>query len=127
MVPRTLTDWFTAHLDGTGLAPPTKAYVVSVMAGMAPSGTFGPGESVVLAYAEARSAHDFVRFQRIGDWVLWVEVWAPAYVARDHRVVESIGRLSYATCHRILRGTWPIYEELADRLPAIVTELRAVR
>lgn len=109
------------------MSEPTRAYVVSVMAGMNPDAVFGPGESVVLAYAEARAAHDFVRFQRIGDWVLWVEVWAPAYVARDRRVVESIGRLSYATCHRILRGTWPIYEELADQLPDIVAELRAVR
>lgn len=127
MGPRALTDWFADHLDGAVLSEPTRAYVVSVMAGMNPDAVFGPGESVVLAYAEARAAHDFVRFQRIGDWVLWVEVWAPAYVARDQRVVESIGRLSYATCHRILRGTWPIYEELADQLPDIVAELRAIR
>ncbi len=85
---------------------------------------FGRRESVVVAYAEARSRYDFTSFQRIADWVLWADVWCPEFIGANREIVESIGRLSYHACYRITRGSWTVYEELADRLPAIVQELR---
>jgi len=94
---------------------------------MSTSATFGRHESIVLAYAEARARYDFIRFQRIGDWVLWVGVCYPGFIQQDRHIIETIGRRSYDACYRITGGSWVIYEELADELPAIVEELRNVR
>lgn len=77
----------------------------------------------MLAYAEATGRHDFARFQRIADFVLWADVWCPEFIA-NQQVVESVGRLSYQACYRITMGAWPVYEELADGLPHIVRTLR---
>lgn len=117
-----LRDWFSTIVAPTRLHPSTKAYVVGVMT--TPPEQFGRRESLVLAYAEATGRHDFASFQRIADFVLWADVWCPEFLAANQQVVESIGRLSYHACYRITRGSWSVYEELADGLPAIVLTLR---
>jgi hypothetical protein len=83
------------------------------------------GTSIVLAYGEACTSGSFAGYKRIGDWVLWVDTFAPAAMGTCHELVESMGRLSYYACHRILRRRWYLYEELADDMPRIVYDLRA--
>lgn len=113
-----LNRWFVDRLDGLRCREDTRAYVTGVLIGFCPEGDMSR-ESVVLAYAEARTRGNFAAFQRIGDWVLWVDAINPAYIRENREVVESIGRLSYYTCHRIMRRQWHVYEELADELPRI--------
>ncbi len=81
-------------------------------------------ESVVLAFYAARQSGDFEAFQRVGDWVLWVSSVGPYPDKGQRDMVETFGRLSYYSCHRVLRGSWPLYEELANELPAIVYDVR---
>jgi len=118
-----LDRWFADRLDGLRCREDTRAYVTGVLAGFRLEGDMSR-ESVVLAYAEARTKGDFAAFQRIGDWVLWVDAMNPACIQDNREVVESIGRLSYYTCHRIMRGQWHVYEELADELPRIAHGVR---
>lgn len=120
----TLASWVAELLETSELREDTRAYIVGVMATITGDGLLGPRDSVVLAYAEARQHYDFARFQRLGDWVLWVDVWYPRHIEQNQHVVESIGRFSYEACHRITKRSWPVYEELADDLPRIVRSLR---
>jgi len=80
--------------------------------------------SIVLEYVEARQAGDFATYQRIGDWVLWSSVVHPDSFNGHHTVIETMGRMSYYACHRLMRSTWPVYEQLADELPDIARETR---
>ena len=121
-----LDEWFAARLQGLQYRPETIAYIVAVMKTLSrprPEDDMSR-RSIVLAYADAKKNGDFATFQRIGDWVLWVEAMAPESIDRDREVVESIGRLSYYACHRIMKGQWDVYEELGDDLPRIAVRVR---
>jgi len=121
-----LDAWFVDRLKGLHYRPETVAYVTSVLKTLArPSidDDFSD-RSIVLSYYDARKSGDFAKFQRIGDWVLWTGAIVPESIARDREIIESIGRLSYYTCYRIMRSSWPVYEELADQLPAISAATR---
>lgn len=80
-------------------------------------------ESIVLKYSEVRTKrYDFEQSQQLADWVLWALSFFPASV-QDHReVVETLGRLSYYHCYRIV-PSWTVFDELADELPSITRQL----
>ena len=123
---KSLDTWFTERLKSLDYEPETVAYVTGVLRtlGHPSDEDVFANRSIVLAYADARLAGDFAAFQRIGDWVLWVDAVVPESIEREHEAVESIGRLSYYACHRILRGQWHVYEKLADELPTIAARVR---
>lgn len=114
-----LRAWFTDLLASIEVQDATRAYIIDVMS--------SPGHdcnlhdrSIVLAYYDACSTGSFSSFKRIGDWVLWIASFAPESIEVHRDVNESIGRLSYYACHRILNKKWHLYEELADDMPKIV-------
>jgi len=118
-----LTTWFSQQLDDIRCHEDTKAYVVNLLSRFKPEDELAD-RSVVVAYAAAKQSGDFSSFQRIGDWVLWAEAIQPGLVSLERHVVSSIGRLSYYACHRIMRGQWRLYEELADELLPIAADVR---
>lgn len=125
-VVRELEGWFHERLLALPNSPETIAYVAGVMKSLSRP---KPGDdlskhSIVLAYAEARNAGDFEAFQRVGDWVLWVGCVFPEAIAEERALIESLGQLSYYACHRMMRGRWPVYEELADELPNIAVRVQ---
>lgn len=116
-----LDEWFAYQLSDLRCGRETRAYVVNVLAGHIDDMSH---ESVVLAYHDAALTGNFATFQRIGDWSLWVSAIHPHQNQGQRDLVETFGRLSYFACHRIMRGQWRLYEELADELPAIVYDIR---
>jgi hypothetical protein len=121
-----LEGWFAKQVQGLRFSPETLAYVVGVLKNLSRprEGDDMSKQSIVLAYRDASTKNDFAGFQRLGDWVLWVDVMTPELIDNNRQVVESYGRLSYLSCHRILRGQWHVYEELADELPLIAAKVR---
>jgi len=123
-----LETWFVEQLQGLRCSPETRAYVANVLKTLShphEDAVFaGRNCSVIAAYQEAVVKNDFATYQRIGDWVLWVDAMCPDSLRGKQEVVENFGRLAYYSCHRILRGQWHIYEELADSLPSIATRIR---
>ena len=121
-----LDDWFAEQLTELKCSPTAKAYIAGVFSSRSTDFVMTRRESVVLAFYSARENGDFSTFQKIGDWVLWVDSMNPAFIKNHHEVTETIARLSYFSCHRILKGKWPIYEELADDFPRIVKDIRCM-
>ena len=121
-----LDDWFVSKLQGLEYKPETIAYVAGVLKTLAHPSSNDAFEqrSIVLAYADARLSGDFIKFQRIGDYVLWAETIIPESIALDREVVVTIGKLSYYTCYRLTQRSWPVYVELAEQLPAISAAAR---
>lgn len=119
-------DWFSQQLEGLTCGSDTRAYIINVLIKhINPGYDDMSGESIVLAYANARSRGDFGSFQRLGDWTLWASAICPSIDAARQELIETIGSLSYFTCHRILLGKWGLYEELASDFPKIVRDLRS--
>lgn len=116
-----LDAWFADRLTDIRCGAEARAYVVGVLSNRIDDMS---DESVVLAFQDASMKGSFATFQRIGDWTLWVSAFAPHPQRGQRELVEKFGRLSYFACHRIMRGQWRLYEELADELPAIVYDVR---
>ncbi len=116
-----LDGWFESALTDLRCSPDTRAYVINLLSGHVDDIS---DSSVALAYRDASLSGRFETFQRIGDWSLWVSAFAPHPLRGQRDLIERFGRLSYFSCHRIMRGQWRLYEELADELPAIVYDVR---
>src|SRR3990167_451336 len=116
-----LDDWFAFRIEPVELSTEAKAYIVGVLS----KKTEVIEKSLVPEYACARSTSDFVRLQKIGDSVLFVSIIHPEFIRQELDLTYTIAKLSYYGCHRILDRKWPVYEELADRLPTIVDDVRS--
>lgn len=123
LVPR-LDNWFDEQLHGLKYNANTKAYIVGVLSKFDCSNDMS-NQSIVIAFHDAKINGDFVRFQKIGDWVLWADIFNPEYIHDNKEIIQTIGRMSYYTCHRILQKQWRVYEELADELPSLTTQVRS--
>jgi hypothetical protein len=119
-----LDDWFAERLEAVNCSPDARAYVVSVLSSFKRADGDLSDRSIVVAFANARDHGNFEHFQRIGDWVLWTATIMPGAIAEHRETIETLGRMSYYTCHRMVQRTWPVYEELADELPSLAQKVR---
>jgi len=119
-----LRDLFAARVADLNATRTARAYIEGVFNSQVPSerAVDLSRESVVLAYARVRERFDFEQAQRLADWILWNLSWFPESVSGHREVVESLGRLSYYRCYRII-PSWIVFDELADELPRFVREL----
>jgi hypothetical protein len=114
------SEWIRARLLDLKTRPETNAYVVGVLCDKKLEELVVAG-SVVLAFAKA--GVDFDSHRRLADGVLASEVAFKGWLAEPDLCVE-LARRSYATCYRLLGGSWELYVELADRLPDIIEASR---
>lgn len=121
-----LDSWFTTRLSTLSGSDTLKAYVAGVLKGYVSTVHNPLTTSIVMEFAAAHAKGDFVALQRVGDSVLWIGAVLPARFKIYASTYETLGRFSYNACHRMLRGSWPVYEELADELPRIIKTTRSV-
>jgi hypothetical protein len=114
-----LLSWFRKKLENLRARPDTTAYVAGVLIDRE-LGELVVCGSVVLAFAEAT---EFDMRRRLADGVLAAEVAFVGWHQQPDLCVD-LARQCYASCWRTLRPHWPLYEELADRLPEIIVAVR---
>lgn len=118
-----LRSYFEEQLVSLPITSESRAYVVSLLTDYKSSEKDLSRESLVLFYSRARETGSFEKFQQLGDWALWTMALAPESLS-EMSLAEDLGRLSYYRCWSILKGSWRLYEELADRLPHVATSVR---
>lgn len=77
--------------------------------------------SIVLSFVEAV---DFDAKRRLADSVLVSQIAFRGW-SREEELCVELARRCYGSCWRMLRPSWQLYEELADRLPVIVEMARS--
>jgi hypothetical protein len=120
LIPR-LDDWFAQQLENLKCSDAVRAYTIGVLTKLPHDMS---DESIVLAFQSASQNSSFEKFQKIGDWTLWSLTFAPHPVDSQRALIEYVGKQSYYSCHRILRGQWILYEELANGLTTIVSDVK---
>jgi len=68
-----------------------------------------------LLFAQARNKQDFLTYQNLGDWIFFANTIAPKHLqfaSKDY--YDTIARLSYYSCYKIINREWKLFEELAD-------------
>lgn len=112
---RNISSFFDELLDDLKCQKDTKAYIVSIY-GKYKSAEFDLSkDSVTLMFAQARSKHDFLSYQNLGDWIFFANTIAPQHLqsaSKDY--YDTVARLSYYSCYKIINGQWKLFEELAD-------------
>lgn len=114
-------EWFRERIEVIPHSPELKAYVVGVLKRFVVAPFDLPSNSVVIAYANAKFSGDFVKFQQLGDWILWQRSFMPT---QDHvEIIERVGMESYQSCYVLLRKQWKVYQELSMHLPEIASTI----
>lgn len=72
-------------------------------------------ESLTFKYFNARDKKDFSTFQNIGDWIFFINSWAPQH-ASNKEYYDTLAQLSYYSCYKLINKQWKLFEELADQL-----------
>lgn len=93
----------------------TKAYIVSIYGKYKTAEFDLSKDSVTLLFSQARNKQDFLTYQNLGDWIFFANTIAPnhlKFASKDY--YDTIARLSYHSCYKIINKEWKLFEELAD-------------
>lgn len=102
----------------------TKAYLISTLSNINKIPDLS-NQSLTIAYAEARARQSFIKYQNIGDYLLFIKTYAPEHLnATTQEYYITLAQISYFTCFKMTYRKLSIYEELADRFKYIVEKLK---
>lgn len=93
----------------------TKAYIVSIYSKYKSTEFDLSKDSITLMFARARNNRDFLTYQNLGDWIFFANTLAPTHLkfaSKDY--YDTVARLSYYSCYKIINNQWKLFEELAD-------------
>lgn len=112
---RDITNFFDELLLGIECHNDTRAYIVSIYGKFKTTQFDLSKDSVTLLFAQGRNNQDFLAYQNLGDWIFFINTMAPEhlrYASKDY--YDTIARLSYYSCYKLINRQWKLFEELAD-------------
>jgi hypothetical protein len=93
----------------------TKAYITGIFKKYKTAEFDLSKDSITLLFAQARHKQDFLTYQNLGDWIFFANTIAPTHLkgaSKDY--YDTIARLSYYSCYKLINRQWKLFEELAD-------------
>jgi hypothetical protein len=112
---RNISSFFDELLNDLHCQNDTKAYIVSIYGKYKTAEFDLSKDSVTLLFAQARSKQDFLCYQNLGDWIFFANTIAPQHLhhaSKDY--YDTVARLSYYSCYKLINRQWKLFEELAD-------------
>jgi hypothetical protein len=130
-----INSFFEELLADIECQPTTRIYITSIYGKYKTAQFDLSKDSVTLLFAQARNKQDFLTYQNLGDWIFFANTIAPQHLrfaSKDY--YDTIARLSYYSCYKLINCQWQLFEELADdfiileeevkkRLPALSTQI----
>jgi hypothetical protein len=120
-----ITDFFNELLKDINCQYDTRSYIVSIYGKYKSASLDLSKESVTLLFSQARHRHDFNTYQNLGDWIFFSNTLAPEhlkYASKDY--YNTVARLSYYSCYRLINKQWKLFEELSDNFESIEAEVK---
>lgn len=120
-----LTKFFEEMLSDLACQQDTKAYIISIFSKYRSSDCDYSKYSVTSLFAQARNNHDFLTYQNLGDWIFFINTLAPkhfSHASKDY--YDTVARLSYYSCYRLINRQWKLFEELADNLIILEDQIK---
>jgi hypothetical protein len=110
-----ITDFFEELLSDVKCHQDTRAYIVSIY-GKYKSAQFDLSkDSITTLFAQGRDKQDFLTYQNLGDWIFFTQTMVPNHLqwaSKDY--YDTVARLSYYSCYKLINRQWKLFEELAD-------------
>lgn len=122
---KTITSFFDELLTDVRCQPDTLAYIVSIY-GKYKSAQFDLSkDSVTLMFAQGRTKQDFLTYQNLGDWIFFANTMAPSSLrGASKEYYDTVARVSYYSCYRLIDRKWKLFEELADNFPSLERQVK---
>lgn len=112
---RNITNFFDDLLIDLECQQDTKAYIVSIYGKYKTAEFDLSKDSVTLLFAQARDKQDFLCYQNLGDWIFFANTIAPQHLQfASKEYYDTVARLSYYSCYKLINRQWRLFEELAD-------------
>jgi len=125
IVHKNITNFFEDLLIDLECQRDTKAYIVSIYGKFRSADHDLSKDSVTLLFAQARNKHDFLTYQNLGDWIFFSNTMAPRHLhdaSQDY--YQTIARLSYYSCYKLINKQWKLFEELSDNFPKLEHQVK---
>lgn len=112
---RNISSFFDELLIDLECHRDTRAYIVSIYGKYKTADFDLSKDSVTLLFAQARNKQDFLAYQNLGDWIFFANTIAPQHLHFSSKeYYDTIARLSYYSCYKLINKQWKLFEELAD-------------
>lgn len=114
-VHKNITNFFEEKLNDLECQRDTKAYIISIYGKFKTAQFDLSKDSVTIRFAQARNNHDFLTYRNLGDWIFFANTLAPdhlRFASKDY--YDTVGRLSYYSCYKLIDRQWKLFEELSD-------------
>jgi hypothetical protein len=103
----------------------TKSYVHGIFRQYISSNGDLSKDIIIIKYSEAQKDHSFQKHQQLADWLFFGLSTFPEHFNNcSQEYYETIGKMSYYKCYKILHRKWPCFEELADRFEEFVDNIK---
>lgn|SRR5574337_163806 len=122
---RNISSFFDELLSDLQCQNDTKAYIVSIYGKYKTAEFDLSKDSITLLFAQARNKQDFLTYQNLGDWIFFANTIAPRHLqfaSKDY--YDTVARLSYYSCYKLINKQWKLFEELADDFLNLETQVR---
>jgi hypothetical protein len=107
--------FFTDELEELPCDANTKAYIVTIFAKYNTTVFDLSKQSITLYYSEAKTKQDFAMFQTIADWLFYCSSIFPEHLKNASTdYYTTVGQLSYHSCYKLIKRSWPVYDEMAS-------------
>lgn len=120
-----ITYFFDELLSKLKCQRETKSYIISIY-GKYKSSTFDLSkDSITLLFAQARQKQDFLIYQNIGDYIFFVNTMTSNHFnAASKDYYDTLARLSYYSCYKIVDKKLKFYEEMSDKFITLEEEVK---
>jgi hypothetical protein len=122
---RNISSFFDELLNDLHCQRDTKAYIVSIYGKFKTAEFDLSKDSVTLLFSQARNKQDFLTYQNLGDWIFFANTIAPQHLqfaSKDY--YDTVARLSYYSCYKLINREWKLFEELADDFTALEEQVK---
>ncbi len=118
-----IINFFEEALSDINCQNDTKSYIVGIYGKYISATHDLSKDSITLLFAQARNNHDFFAYQNLGDWIFYKNtIFKDDSINKEY--YDTIARLSYNSCYKLINKKWKLFEELSDNLIKIEYEVK---
>jgi len=120
-----ITNYFGQILNDLNCGRETASYIISIYGKYKSSSCDLSQDSITLLFAKARSKQDFAIYQNLGDWIFFSNTINPSHLQdASKEYYDTIARLSYYSCFKLINKEWKLFEELSDNFIYLESQVK---
>lgn len=120
-----LSSFFQERLSDIKCQRDTKSYIIGIFTKYRSSDQDFSQCNITCLFAQAREHHNFATYQNLADWLFFVNSLNPEHLKHaSSDYYDTVAKLSYYSCYRLINRQWKLFEELADRFTELTQDVR---